>query len=386
MKLFNFNRNKTTETKGKRFNFSVPFLTIPKGYNISKPFLSLFRSGDGYEYFGTDNLYPNLLEQYYYLEPTHKASIDLKVGTSFSRYELNGLNEINKEAFELKNNLYATLEKLLYNVVIHEAFYIRVQKGNLPKLTVIDGGMIRFNQNKDKAYISSDWSRRNDIYSLPINDFNADDFIFMYQKQSIGSGTYNLPGYNSILNSLEQSQEITFMKSNSIKQSIFASAVVTIPHLIETDEEARELEETFTNAKGSDKAGNWIVLTSDGQENAAKVTPIQVNTSGLDGLFKQNEESIKESIMMAHNVPSQLLIATPGKLSNASEIEQLYAIFVETVTSKITALVNQQLKFLFKEIKFKGELVIFDLDYKAMFSDDDIDVIDQDDKTSKQDK
>lgn len=379
MKIFNFNKNKETK-KGRNMSFSVPFLTLPSKYNVSKPFLSLFRVSDGYEYFGADNIYSNLLEQYYYLEPTHKACIDLKVGTAFSRYEIKGLNEINTKAFELKNDLYATIERLFYNMVIHENFCIRVQKSknsDLPKISVIDSGMVRFNQNKDFAFISDDWSTRRNIYKLPINDFDSDDFIFLFQRQGISMTTYNLPSYNSILNLLEQSQEISYLKVSAIKNSTYPNIVVSLPYLIETKEESEELKEALTGSKGASNAGQYIVLTGDGRENLPEITQINPSNTAMDGMFAHSELSIKNNILMAHNVPQQLLLSTPGKLGGSQEVKELYSIFVETVTSKITATVNQQLNFLFKEIGSKIEIEIFDLDYKAMFSDDD-EVEDQD--------
>lgn len=381
MKLFNFNKNKEVK-KGKNYSFNVPFLSIPRMTDLSKPFLSKYRMNSGFEMHGLNNLYPNYCEQTYHLSPTHKACMNKIVNTAFSRYEIKGLSEIDTKVFELKNDLYNSIESIFMNYVVHDAFFIRVQKStknDTPKITVLDGGMIRLNPEKTVAYISEDWSTRRDIYTLKINEFGAEDFVYMYQHKSIGMGTYTLSPFNSILNDIEQEREITYLRSNAIKNSTYPSAVISLPYLIETEEEANELKETLTSQKGSDHVGDFFVLTGEGKENIPVVTQLNASSTGLDGLFEVNSDAIKNRILLAHSVPQQLLLSTPGKLGGSQEVKELYSIFVETVTSKITATVNQQLNFLFKEIGSKIEIEIFDLDYKAMFSDDDeVEVEDQD--------
>lgn len=340
----------------KLLNFSVPFLNVLPGANLSKPYVNNNYNGNGFEYFGSDNLYPNLLEQAYYLSPIHNKCIDFSVnsicGGGFNlinKDTLSGPQRLAFETFTKINNLNMFIRNLVLNYRIHDYFYVEVDiSEDIPKISVLDGGRVRINSNKTIATISDNWLMRRNQRQLPIykHGMSNKHFVYMFQNMKIGMSTYPLPFYNSVMNDIENDQEISFYRLQAIKNGIFPGTVLALPYELNEDE-TQDLTDMLNSKKGSKFVNSWFVMNAEGKENLPEVTQLQI-ANNMDALFDGTEKSINKRIISVHNIGQSLVgESTAGQLGQNQQLLYEWSLYNTNVNGSIKGLIEQELNNLF---------------------------------------
>jgi hypothetical protein len=62
-------------------SFSTPFLKVPEG-NLSLPRIDVRYTTQGYVRFGFDNLFPQYMNQMYFMSPLHGSIVDFKTNAA----------------------------------------------------------------------------------------------------------------------------------------------------------------------------------------------------------------------------------------------------------------------------------------------------------------
>lgn len=312
----------------------VPFLGAPSGKDLSKPFVNLGTySGKRYEFFDNDNLYPNRLEQYYYLSPIHANCIDFTVsciaGGGYeleNRDTLSGVERLSVETFERMNNLKRVINQITLNYVLGEQFFVEVNLNDkIPTIKCLDNGGVRINYEKNVATICENWLlKQNRTYELPIyqNGMNLNTtkhFIYMFQNLKPGMKTYPLPAYNSVLNDIQNDASIAFFRLNALNNGVFPGALLSVPYEM-TNDLIEAFQDMVSSQKGVTGFNKWYTVSGEGRENLPTLTPLNI-AQNIDNLFTVSEESIKRRIQIAHRIPQALFgDATSGSLGNNQQI------------------------------------------------------------------
>lgn len=380
------NKTKTqlTNIKQERIHMGIPFIDNGINSNPSKPLVNLnYKTRVQWAPFGADNLYPNKLENYYFLDPTHSFCIDFTVNAIFRDYKVisktsDAIKKLEYKTFEKLNKLRNAIEQSVRNIKIHEQVFIEVDlRNDIPMFKVLDGGMCRLNYEKTKVYISDSWYQNQNIIELPTYQYGSNEkrYVIVYQTHQLGMNMYPLPKYNSILVDIEQSQDIAHYRSVSIKNGVFPGVVLSLPYEITTDEEKEQLQDMIYSQKGTQNVNKWFVISGDGKENVPKVDTLDV-ARGIDGLFKTNESSINERILKAHKIPKHFIESTAGQLGGNQQMIDSFLIFEENTARHYREVIEDLFNDMF-DVIFPGfKIDLIGMNLKKLLAEDTDDVID----------
>ena len=179
MKIFGFEIGKKESVQvveGNNYQaFSTPFLRVGEG-NLSLPYVNPRQQVNGYIRFGSDNLYPQLLNQMYYTSPLHGAIVDYKtnaaVGGGFEitvDKNATAMEKVDVYTFDKRVNLKKLLPVLTKDVIIHNRVYFYLcfnQSGDVVKIKHIGAEKVRRDKYGENYFICDDWSSQIDIKTL----------------------------------------------------------------------------------------------------------------------------------------------------------------------------------------------------------------------------
>lgn len=343
----------TSETKHQAF--STPFLKIGKG-NLGQPFVSPHYTVSGIVQFGSDNLYPQILDQMYYTSAIHGACIDFIAnaavggGYTFTVEPTTAAEKIECYAVEKKYKLKKLVRELTRDFIIHKRVTVIVCRntaGKVVKLKRLNPATIRNSQDCQKFVYCNDWSRRSNLveYKRYSPDSKDIESLFVYQNESVGQDIYPLPTYISILNDAFLDGEIAFLQKSNIQNSIWPSIAVRVPKTLDSQEERDAFKDGLSSKTGAGNAGKVVVLTGNGFDDTPEI--VSLNTNQNDKLFDSTLDSIMNKICIAHGInPSIMGIKVAGSLGNAQELQMSYGIFEKNIVMPL----RNELEEIFDEI------------------------------------
>lgn len=347
MAFFNF-FNKKQETSVpvehtveiKPQTFSTPFLKIGKG-NLGQPFISPFYTVSGITQFGSDNLYPQILDQIYYTSAIHGKCIDFIANTAVGggyTYGVSikdGKESVSIYTFEKINRFPRMIRELAKDYIIHKRICVLVCRdkiGNFKSFKRIHPAYIRNSKDLTSFVWCNDWSRRTGMktYNRYEPGSSERESLYVYQAETVGQDIYPLPTYISILNDAFLDGEIAFLQKSNIQNSIWPSIAIRVPKTFESQEEIDAFKSGISSKEGAQNAGRVMVLTGNGLENTPDV--IQISTNNNDKLFDSTLDSIMNKICIAHGLnPAIMGIKVAGSLGNAQELQMSYGIFEKNI-------------------------------------------------------
>jgi hypothetical protein len=346
-----------TEDKAGYFAFSTPFVKIGKG-DLSKPYVDVNWTGlRGFVRFGSDNLFPQIVNQMYYTSPLNGSIIEYKknavIGGGYTIEETNNAKDkVELYTFIKKNKFNKEVKSFTRDLIMHNriAAYIYCNDAGKPiKMVRISPDKVRVCPNKKEAFISDDWLRQTGIEVCPI--YNGVDkykkSVYYYEIDTPGQDYYPIPMYSSAFNWMYLDGESSLLHKQNIQESIFPSLVVKRPKNFKSPEEAERFSDALTRKKGADSAGFVWVLTADSKEMLPDVTTVQ--TSGNDKLFLQTDERMDAAICRAHQIdPFIMGIRVSGKLGSGQELEHAYLTFEKNYVMPM----REELEFIFNDMLF----------------------------------
>ena len=115
-------------------SFSTPFLPVGRG-NLTLPVVDPRYNANMWQYFGSDNLYPELLNQMYFSSPLHGAIVDFKTnaviggGFNLTTDKLTPQEKLEMFTFEKKANLKHTVKAVTKQLILHNRVYFKLYFG-----------------------------------------------------------------------------------------------------------------------------------------------------------------------------------------------------------------------------------------------------------------
>lgn len=349
-----FKQPKTEVIEGYQ-SFSTPFGKIGGG-NLTLPYVNGRYQVAGYVPFGQDNLFPETLNQLYYMSPLHGAIVDFKVNAAIGAgYELktDKLTPDEKLAlytWEKKMKLSKSVKAITKQLVMHHRVYFKLyfdEKGKVKSIENVSPEKVRINNRKDRYYLCDDWSSRIDVEEIkPFHPLCPDKCqLWAYELPSIGQDYYPLPQYSSALNFAFLSGELSYFAKSNIQNSIFPSFAMLFPKRPQSEEEKKVLRDTIDRMKGAANAGKGVAFFANSQDQLPKIESIPVNQN--DKLFQEASALNTEQICFAHTIDPILMgVRTTGSLGGGADIKQAYVIFEKNVVIPL----REQVVEIFQEL------------------------------------
>ena len=349
-----FKQPKTEVLEGYQ-SFSTPFGKIGGG-NLTLPYVNGRYQVAGYVPFGQDNLFPETLNQLYYMSPLHGAIVDFKVNAAIGAgYELktDKLTPDEKLAlytFEKKMKLSKSVKAVTKQLVMHHRVYFKLyfdEKGKVKTIENVSPEKVRINNKKNCYYLCDDWSSRIDVEPVtPYHPLNTDKCqLWAYELPSIGQDIYSIPQYSSCLNFAFLSGELSYFAKSNIQNSIFPSFAMLFPKRPQSEEEKKVLRDTIDRMKGAANAGKGVAFFANSQDQLPKIESIPTNQN--DKLFHEASALNTEQICFAHTIDPILMgVRTTGSLGGGADIKQAYVIFEKNVVIPL----REQVTEIFQEL------------------------------------
>jgi hypothetical protein len=349
-----FKAPKTEVIEGYQ-SFSTPFGKIGGG-NLTLPYVNGRYQVAGYIPYGQDNLFPETLNQLYYMSPLHGAIVDFKVNATIGAgYELktDKLTPDEKLAlytWEKKMRLSKSVKAITKQLVMHHRVYFKLyfdEKGKVKTIENVSPEKVRINAKKDRYFLCDDWSSRIDVEEVkPYHPLNTDRCqLWAYELPSIGQDYYPLPQYSSALNFAFLSGELSYFAKSNIQNSIFPSFAMMFPKRPQSEEEKKVLRDTIDRMKGAHNAGKGVAFFANSQDQLPKIESIPTNQN--DKLFQEASALNTEQICFAHTIDPILMgVRTTGSLGGGADIKQAYVIFEKNVVIPL----REQVTEVFQEL------------------------------------
>jgi len=336
--------------------FSTPFLRVPEG-NLSLPFVDVRYTVQGYVRFGSDNLYPQYMNQMYYMSPLHGSIVDFKTnatiggGYTFDESKLTDMEKVVLYAFGKKIGFKDTLKTITKDVILHGRCYflIELKGGKTHNVKRVAPEKVRINQAKTLYAVNEDWQFGMQIRTFEPYHPECKDgtYLYVYEQKSVGQDYYPLPQYTSALNFAFLSGELSYLQKSNIQNSIFPSFAMMFPKKPQGPEEMQLIKDTVNKLKGAENAGKAVAFFANNKESLPDL--VNVPTNSNDELFRGVSELNTEQICFAHTIDPILLgVRTSGALGSGSDIKQAYVIFEkntiiplrETITDVVNGLLR----------------------------------------------
>lgn len=372
MKIFGFEIGKkdpvqVVETSGYQA-FSTPFLRVGEG-NLSLPYVNSRQQVNGRIRFGSDDLYPQLLNQMYYTSPLHGAIVDYKtnaaVGGGFEltiSKDATAMEKVDVYTFDKRLNLKKTIPVVTKDVIIHNRVYFYLcfnRLGDLIKIKHIGAEKVRRDKYGENYFICDDWSSQIDIKTIKPYRWGTKQLecLYVWESHSVGQDVYPLPQYSSAMNWAFLDGEMSHLQKSNIINSIFPSFAMMFPKKPQSEEEKIAIKNTMDRAKGAANGGKAIAFFANNSESLPKIESIPTNSN--DNLFQNTTESIDSKICQAHIIDPILMgIRVSGKLGSGSDIKQAYIIFEKNTIIPLRDIIEEIFNDLMKIADIKATLTI----------------------------
>jgi hypothetical protein len=347
-------------------SFSTPFLRVPEG-NLSLPFVDVRYTTQGYIRFGSDNLFPQYMNQMYYMSPLHGAIVDFKTnatiggGYTFDESKLTDMEKVVLYAFGKKIGFKDTIKVITKDVILHGRCYftIELKNGKTHNVKRIAPEKVRINQAKTLYAVNEDWQ-----YGMQITTYEPyhpeckdGTYLYVYEQKSVGQDYYPLPQYTSALNFAFLSGELSYLQKSNIQNSIFPSFAMMFPKKPQGPEEMQLIKDTVNKLKGAENSGKAVAFFANNKESLPDL--VNVPTNSNDELFRGVSELNTEQICFAHTIDPILLgVRTSGALGSGSDIKQAYVIFEKNTIIPLRETVTDIMNGLLKVVGIDAKVEI----------------------------
>ena len=350
------NKPQATEVVEGYQSFSTPFGNVGSN-NLSLPYVNGRHQIAGYIPFGTNNLFPELLNQLYYTSPLHGAIVDFKTnaivggGYTLETAKMTSDDKLKLYTFEKKMKLNKTSKAIAQQLIVHHRVYFKLcynKKGELYKVENVSPEKVRVARDRITYFMCDDWSSRIDV--IPIkkaHPTNTDlEQLYVYEIMTLGQEWYSLPQYTSALNFAFLSGELSYFAKSNIQNSVFPSFAMMFPKRPQSEEEKHMIKNTIDRLKGAANAGKAVAFFANSADQLPKIEALPVNNN--DKLFHEASALNTEQICFSHTIDPILMgVRTTGSLGGGADIKQAYVVFEKNVVmplrDQVEEIVNELL-------------------------------------------
>ena len=298
-----------------------------------------------YVKYGENNDFPNYIFELYNNSSQFNSIVEtmknyiLGSGVSSNFH----LKIVNRKGDSFEN----FIEKLVYDYLIFGSFSFQVTRnklGNISELNWIDIRYARTNEDEDKIYYSTEWSknrRQPKVYDRFTIGSQFPTSIFYYKGRRTRD-VYGVPMYLAALTSLEISTQIPEYHLNNLTNGFHPSAIVNFcngSNLSEDvmDEIEDSIKEKFTGVKNASK-----ILLSFNDDMAHRTTIERLPDDGHVDIYNTLKDSVEKDIYTAFRI-NKLLMGNGEDSTgfNKQAYLESFALYQKTVIQPIQNEIEQ---------------------------------------------
>lgn len=299
----------------------------------------------------SNNLYINDLAMRKRRSPTHSSVLKSKLvftaGLGIIYKQDGEVFDLNSKQKDYVNNINSD-EETLYEV------YKKVQGdfidfGNAyPEVVKVkkrinifhsDATTVRVDKEGEKGYISNFWRDigLEDVFprkdGLDIKDIDLtgkeSNFLIHIKNYEPEYNIYGIIDHSAALKDADIEYKVSTFNLDKLENGFFPSVMIQMfgdpPDGKTPETYAKELEKNFT---GEGNARKFLLQLLEQGVDGAKIHEF---TGAQEGEFTELKQLAKESIIEAHRWHPALMMLTPGKLANSSDIRTAYEMVKNTV-------------------------------------------------------
>ena len=315
----------------------------------------------GYISYGEDNLFPDYLISLMNRSAKHNAILKRKAmmigGNGWDLTNIDGIaaqfiaNPYNDM------NLNEIVFRTAYDLELFGAFALEIiyskDRSKIAEINYIPANKVRLSEDYKHVYYSNDWSnlRKFAPIKYPCHDPQnpvASQILYVKEYRP-GTEYYGQPEYLSCINWVALEWEISTFHLNQVQNGFMPSMIINFTTGVPSDDEMkdviRQLKADYQGAQGE----TVMFLFSEGQDQLAQITPIQLNNS--DERFVLLNKEITQGILTGHSVtnPGLFGISQEGELGQKNiileSLEIFQGMYVDPKQQIIEGIYNKLLKF-----------------------------------------
>lgn len=315
----------------------------------------------GYISYGEDNLFPDYLISLMNRSAKHNAILKRKaMMIGGNGWDLNNLDGV---AAQFVANPYNDMNlneivfRTAYDLELFGAFALEIiyskDRSKIAEINYIPANKVRLSEDYKYVYYSNDWSNLRKFAPVKYPAFDPKNPVasqILYVKEyRPGSEYYGQPEYLSCINWVALEWEISTFHLNQVQNGFMPSMIINFTTGVPSDQEMkdviRQLKSDYQGAQGE----TVMFLFSDGQEQVAQITPIQLNNS--DERFIMLNKEITQGILTGHSVtnPGLFGISQEGELGQKNiileSLEMFQGMYIEPKQQIIEGIYNRLLRF-----------------------------------------
>lgn len=340
--------------------------------NIELPKIK-FNKGRNLVEWGSNNLYPDYLLDLYNFSgsSTHKSVINKKVKMLCGNgIDADGLTDKVRQKLE-DESFKLFLDQEIFNGFALEVIFSNdgsiydvnhVHFANVRKGYHGDNEKIIEEFGEEFFWISDDWKHYRKEEYTPKYIKRYDDnirigrsliYFEQYNPYNSTQWSYPIADYSTSLNYIEIDNEISKFHLDDIKSGFMQSLMINFADGDRSQEVKEEFFRDFNRKFKGSEGQKLFISYSDGKENAPEILPFEANNS--DERFMMLKDVVEENIVRGHEIPPQILIVQPGKLSSTDERYELLQEFNNTYIQPRQKKLSDIFSNLFDiEIEFKS--------------------------------
>lgn len=299
---------------------------------------------------GSSNIYINDLAKRKMRSPTHSAVLKSKLvftaGLGFIYKRNDKIIELTPKMQEYVDNINADGESLFKVYKKVQGDYIDfgngypqvVKVGKRLNIFHTDATTVRISQDKKVAYMSNFWRDITNDPLFPRKDFDIQDISLLNTDQEYlihiknyvpEYNTYGVIDHSAALKDADIEYKVSTFNLDKLENGFFPSVLIQMfgdaPDDKTAEDYANELKVNFT---GEGKSRKFLLQLLEQGVEGAKIHEFK---GAEEGEFTELKQLAKESIIEAHRWHPALMMLTPGKLANSSDIRTAYEMVKNTV-------------------------------------------------------
>ena len=312
---------------------------------------------------GSDNKYPNYLDELYKNVPTLRAIIDACVDYTAGE-------EVKSESIISNDELEELVKEISLSYYKFGGFALNILRnrmGIISKICVMDFRTLRFTDDCKKILYSKKFANR-DKYRTSTKTFVLDLFnpedktqmssVFYYSNSKYTH--YPIPMYEAAITACEIEKSIDEYHLNNINNGFVGSVIVNLNNGTPDDEIKEEIEREFNEKfTGKENAGRVVISYNDDKEHGATIEKIDNEdfSERYSALAARSKQAIFTSFRMT---PTLAGIPTENNGFSAEQYAEQYALFYTTVIRPVQKLIVNKLKYI---LNTYIEIVPFKIDF-----------------------
>ena len=174
--------------------------------------------------------------------------------------------------------------------------------------------------------------------------------LVYYAEHNPGSSTYPIPEYSSALTEIKLDHLIKSFHLNEAENGYTPQFLLYLgtgePEEDQQDQFYKDFKREYSGVDGK----KVIIAYGEGQDQKPEFIPINLNNS--DERFITLAKQILDGVVIAHEIPPQLVVLYPGQLGSATERQELTTEFYNNYIIDRQNTIEEHLNLVFSKLNY----------------------------------